>query len=454
MSLTKRFIAILGTILLVFWGVSSLIAFSTVVEEMDEIAQEDLSMTATRLMPLVIREVGRSNATRADAEEEDEGDGHEMHEMEEEGRFLFASSDGAMAFIVRDDDGQVLLQSYDSLDQEFPDRAIPGMTTTDHLILYTIHDEETGIWLQVARPDAHRTEAIREAAAALFIPLILLIPLLILSVIFTVRKGLKPVEVLREQVAARSGNNLEPINVSEQPPELRPIALAVDRLLERLRLAMEAERDFAASSAHELRTPVAGALAQAQRLSEELESGPGRERAAQIEATLHRLAEFTEKLLQLSRAEAGIGAGLHREDMGPVLKLVRAEFTERANAPAQVSVEDNLHQPLNVAMDPDAFAIALRNLIENAIKHGTDGNVRVTIQPDWSIHVFNNGPTLDAETLAGLQKRFVRGPTQASGSGLGLAIVDRIMRQAGGGLDLISPATGQNDGFEAILRLP
>ncbi len=70
----------------------------------------------------------------------------------------------------------------------------------------------------------------------------------------------------------------------------------------------------------------------------------------------------------------------------------------------------------------------------------------------WKI---NEGPVVGSDELADLTERFTRaGATRAPGTGLGLSIVDQIMRQAGGRLDLASPAPGKKDGFAARLVFP
>jgi two-component system OmpR family sensor kinase len=70
------------------------------------------------------------------------------------------------------------------------------------------------------------------------------------------------------------------------------------------------------------------------------------------------------------------------------------------------------------------------------------------------VRIVNEGDIVSSEDLAGLKRRFRRGKTSASGSGLGLAIADRIIVQMGGRLELISPASGRTDGFEARIVLP
>jgi two-component system OmpR family sensor kinase len=239
------------------------------------------------------------------------------------------------------------------------------------------------------------------------------------------------------------------------PAELLPIASALNRLIERVRAALDAERQFSANSAHELRTPIAGALAQTQRLIESTRDAQARLDGRKIEATLRRIADLAEKLMQLARAEAGIAAAEAPIEIVPVLKLVLADAEARARSPRQIRLKiapgaETLTAQINV----DALGIAFRNLIDNALLHSPpDAVVEVEVSDDRTVAIRNAGPIVPPQALDRLRHRFERGATRASGSGLGLAIVDTMMKQIGGELQLHSPATGWRDGFEAVLRL-
>jgi two-component system, OmpR family, sensor kinase len=199
---------------------------------------------------------------------------------------------------------------------------------------------------------------------------------------------------------------------------------------------------------------VAGALAQIQRLIAEVPDGPTRTRARQVEASLTDLAELAEKLLQLSRAEAGIGRADHPVDLMPVLRLVVTDFRRRAAGSKRLKllVEDDA--ALIEAVDIDAFAIALRNLIENALLHGDpNGPVTVSVDPAGrSIAITNRGTVIERGRLASLTQRFARGDTIAAGAGLGLAIANTLVEGMGARLVLLSPAPGDEDGFQARIE--
>ena len=126
-------------------------------------------------------------------------------------------------------------------------------------------------FVQVADAMDNRTEAVMEGSMALFLPVLVLIPVSVLLIWLIVRRALAPVDDLREAIEEKDGGNLAPVPSSMLPRELRPIASSVNRLLSRLQAAFDAEREFTANSAHELRTPIAGALAQTQMLIAELD---------------------------------------------------------------------------------------------------------------------------------------------------------------------------------------
>jgi len=217
---------------------------------------------------------------------------------------------------------------------------------------------------------------------------------------------------------------------------------------------LESERAFAANSAHELRTPVAAALAQTQRLAVELQGLPQLARSEQIAATLRRLGDLVEKLLQLARAEAGIALSRDAVDVMPALRLVIEEIARRGDVGARLQFDDGGRRRLVLRIDVDAFAIALRNLVDNALHHGAaGGKVIVAIDREGALHVINDGPVVPPDRLATLTRRFERAAAAVPGAGLGLAIVETIVAQSGGTLELRSPASGRAAGFEAVLRL-
>ncbi len=98
------------------------------------------------------------------------------------------------------------------------------------------------------------------------LPLLIVLPVALAAIILAVRFSLDPLRRFRARLEARGARDLSEVPASDLPTEIGPLAATLNGLLARLREAFEAERSFAANAAHELRTPLAGAIAQAQRL--------------------------------------------------------------------------------------------------------------------------------------------------------------------------------------------
>jgi len=438
--MTRRLVLRLTAATVVLWLVAAIVGSFVMREEYDEVFDSALEETARRLLPLIVDDLYQREHN---AQGRLVGDGEDQHTE-------------YLTYQVRDRDGSVLMHSHRTSAEPFEAPLAPGFHDTSTHRIYTATAVSDTFFLQVADPLAHRQEAMVEAALSLFLPLAALVPISVAVIWLTVRGALAPIGALRREIGRRDGGNLDPLPADDLPAELAAIASSVDRLLERLRHAIDAERAFAANSAHELRTPVAGALAQVQRLVAELPDGTARNRARQVEASLAGLARLAEKLLQLSRAEAGIGQADRAVDLMPAIRLVVADFRRGGSGARHLKLIAEDDAALIRAVDIDAFAIALRNLIENALLHG-DPQAGVTVSVDTSggsVDITNRGPPIDADRLAGLTRRFARGETVASGSGLGLAIANTLVEGMGARLVLQSPVPGKEDGFQARIDFP
>lgn len=438
-SLQRRLGIGLAVGVTIMWLVGTVAAGGIIRHELDEVFDSALQETAQRLLPLAILDiVDRDTATPQSNRVAAIGE-HEEY----------------LTYLVRDKSGNILLQSHDADPAFFSDEPVYGFRSTLTHRLYGEAAVSGTIYIEIAEPLAHRKTAAMDATVILFAPLPILIPLSLFGVWWFVRRSMRPVLAFRTEIEIRGRGNLSPLSSTQLPAEIAPVAEAVSRLMERLRRALEVERSFAANSAHELRTPIAAALAQTQRLIAEASEGPVGDRARQIEASLRRLAHLSEKLLQLARAEGGGLVSETPQDLLPVLSHLADEFRQRPEVGDRLQVECNDQETLHSQIDPDAFAIAIRNLIENALTHGqADGIIKVVVTEDGAVRVTNAGDAIPSETLAQLKKRFMRGNRIGNGSGLGLAIADMIASGAGGRLDLISPATGRRDGFEAAFHPP
>ncbi|MCP1335115.1 ATP-binding protein [Futiania mangrovi] len=437
-SLQGRLGLALALAVTAMWLVATVGSGLIVRHELDEAFDSALQEAAQRLLPLTVADVMErepgAQAARVDS----------LHAHRE-----------YITYIVRDRDGRLLLQSHDADPAHFPEKPAVWFRTTPTHRIYGEAAVSGTIILEVAEPLQHRREAALESALGLLAPLPFVMTLSLIGVWLLVRRSMRPVHTLRGEIELRGNGNLQPVSARKLPTEIAPIADAVNRLMDRLRRAIESERSFTANSAHELRTPIAATLAQTQRLVAEAPEGPVRERARSIEASLRRIARLAEKLMDLARAEGGGLTAEEPQDLVPVLRHVLEEMRRSPGAGDRIRGPAPSGRPLVSRLDADAFAVLVRNLVENALHHGPAGGpVEVFLPEDGVLSIVNGGPPVPPDTRAGLKARFVRGATDAEGSGLGLAIADTIAQAGGGALRLLSPASGRPDGFEARLTLP
>lgn len=438
-SLSRRLVLQLTLMLTAVWLLAALGSALLVRHEIEETLDRGLRELAQRLLPLALGELD------------------EEHEDEEGGRRISVAEAGeedheVVVYQLRRADGRVVLSSRDAPAAPLTDALRPGFATVGANRLYTEIGADGRFALQVAEPMSDRARDILRGMLVLLAPLALILPVAALIVAVSVRRATRPVHRVAAELAARSGANLKPVDAAGTPIELTPIVTGVNHLLDRLRRALEAERSFAADSAHELRTPIAAAMAQAQRLEAELARADLKARARGIADILKRLATVVEKLLQLARVEAGVALHRERTDLVPIVELLVEEQRRRSEVGARLRLETRC-RTLPADLDVDSFGIALLNLVENALLHGAAGGpVAVTLHADCRITVVNTGPVVPPERLTTLRRRFERASSGTKGTGLGLAIADAILRQSGAELLLHSPARGLGDGFEAEIR--
>ncbi len=283
---------------------------------------------------------------------------------------------------------------------------------------------------------------------------------------------LRPLKRVRDDVEARPPDDLTPLAVDPVPAEVRPLVDAVNRHVSRSAAMAQAQAQFIADAAHQLRTPLAILKTQAEFARRQLDGSgdpaPAREAVDGIVSQLEQASRLANQLLALARVrqheaqttEAGAEAGVPDAviDAAAVAGQVALDYLPLARAKLQdFGWDDGGGQPLPVRADAALLREALANLVHNAIQYSPRGS-RITLsaareRDSACLAVEDDGPGIPAEEREQVFARFYRRVGHDEpGSGLGLAISREMAARFGGSVTLHEARQGQ--GLRAELRLP
>jgi len=260
--------------------------------------------------------------------------------------------------------------------------------------------------------------------------------------------GLRPMKRLRQDIAARSPQDLRPIDESSVPRELAPAVVTLNRLFGTLRSSVQSQQQFIANTAHQLRTPITGLQAQLDLLISEAAAAPVRARLLTLQEGIHQLAHSANQLLTLARADPAVNLAAKNQPVAldAIVGEVIARFFDRAlksNIDLGMDVT-----PASVLADPSLIDDLLSNLVDNALKYTPAGGT-VTVSAGHRngnayIAVEDTGPGIPEADRQRVRQRFYRLPNSPGhGSGLGLAIVEEIAHLYGASVSITSGAGGR-----------
>lgn len=301
--------------------------------------------------------------------------------------------------------------------------------------VYTILDSDKGVRVMVGDRVGLRDRLVWDLMAGLLGPVVLIVPLLGLLIWVSLGRGLRPLEAVAREIAARDGEDMSPVSPADAPAEVRPLLEALNGLFGKVEAARLHEREVTAFAAHELRTPLAGLKTQAQ-IALSAGEGATREGALrQILVSVDRAARLVRQLLALAKLEANPphSAG-DSVDAGALLR----EIAQQAPTPSGVDVSvDGALDGLALRGGREALHLVLRNLHENAVEHmGGAGHIAWR-RTERGVCVEDEGPGIPPEDLPRVMERFYRGRHRSSsGSGLGLTIACLAAERAGARLSL------------------
>ena len=275
--------------------------------------------------------------------------------------------------------------------------------------------------------------------------------LLAILVWLLVGRVLRPVERIRSQVAEISGSSLDRrVPEPGTRDEIDRLARTMNEMLERIQASSDRQQRFVADASHELRSPLT-------RIRAELEVDLAHPETADLAAT-HRnvladaetLRRLVDDLLTLARLDDG-SADTRREPVD--LDDVVLREVESLGVPVDVSEVSGAQ----VVGDPSQLARVVRNLLDNAVRHGGSA-IAITLREEGGeavLSVTDDGPGIPAQLHERVFERFARvdeaRTTAEGGAGLGLAIAREVAERHHGTIT-IDP--GVSPGARFVLRVP
>jgi two-component system heavy metal sensor histidine kinase CusS len=325
------------------------------------------------------------------------------------------------------------------------------------LVSFNEHSGGNSYSVQVAQ-DRSSDEQVERNFALLFIAVLFggVVASALIAIIVT-RRGLRPLRKMTESLRRIGPDQLkERIGSDGWPNELQPLAMAFDQMLKRLDDSFTRLSQFSADLAHELRTPIANMLGEAQvALTRDRSAAEYRETIESTVAECERLSRIVDNLLFVARVDA------EREPIARKWFDARAAV-EKIAAFYQMVADDhdvtiNCSGNGQIYADPDLFERAVGNLLENALRFtAKHGAINITVSKhnsNFEVAVSDNGCGIAREHLPRVFDRFYRAESSRSsdGAGLGLALVKSIVDLHGGSATIQSEL---NLGTTVVLRFP
>ena len=246
--------------------------------------------------------------------------------------------------------------------------------------------------------------------------------------------------------------------------EFDRLSSSLNEMLGRIERLNEGLRQVSDNIAHDLKTPLTRLRNKAADALAEDDDGARRAALEGIISESDQLIRTFNALLMISRVEAGsIAAELSDVDLSAIAADA-AELYEPVAEEAGQKLATDIAPALSVRGNRELIGQAISNLVDNAIKYGTesdgDGTITLTVAKtggELCLSVSDHGPGVPADKRGDVVKRFMRLDESRSkpGTGLGLSLVEAIMALHGGRLELSDTEPGREQpGLTATMVFP
>jgi two-component system sensor histidine kinase QseC len=318
--------------------------------------------------------------------------------------------------------------------------------------VYTLNDASGQIQVQIGKSQPQLLSLLMLWLGTSVGTVLLLMALLGVVTWLIICWSLAPVEAARAAMLERGPLDLQPLSAHALPSEVKPLVESFNALLLRLEAALQGERRFLADAAHELRTPLAALMAQAQLVQSAPTLEDSRASLSPLISGIERSARLTEQLLDLARLDAVASPTAQPAvQLHEIVSLVVRDYDNTAQSGNQRLL---LHaEPCSARVDVDAVGVLLRNLLDNALRYaGPGARVEIMCREQAGLGVLlsvrDDGPGVPEAERERIFDRFYRVPgTPGRGSGIGLSLVARIAKLHAATLEVCEGLDGRGLGI-------
>ncbi len=293
-------------------------------------------------------------------------------------------------------------------------------------------DASVKVWQRIEdRQIFARQLAVRAAAL-----MGMLLATLALVVWFGVARGLRPLIDLQDAIAARSPNDLSQIK-RPVPLEVLGIVKTLNRLFSKVDASITAHQVFISDAAHQLRNPAAAVQSMAEAVRDAQDKEERNKRIFELVNAARSSARVADQLLSLDRLQQTAMAAEDKVlDLREVVQDICAELGPTVLSRGVEFEFDAPDTPVHVACDELFMTEAIKNLIDNALKHGGRALTRIHVSVAKAgeaavVTVRDDGKGLQPEQSEVAFGRFSQ-VEPSDGSGLGLAIATSVAKRHGG----------------------
>ncbi|MBT6439374.1 MAG: HAMP domain-containing histidine kinase [Flavobacteriales bacterium] len=294
----------------------------------------------------------------------------------------------------------------------------------------------------------------------IIILILIVLPLLFITSFVVTKRALRPLTNKIHHANAISASNLyERLQIINPNDEIGELAIAFNKLLDRLEASFKSQKSFISNASHEIRNPLTAIMGEAEITGAKLRSTE--EYAESLKTILQeaeRLSLTVNNLLELSKVRAT------EEDIkfeilqfDDFLEEIKTSFDFFSpENKVSISIAKTQSGIYSVSINKNLMKTALFNLLDNACKFSSNKPVEIKLVKvgNWlSLAIEDNGLGITEKDLLQIKEPFYRGENtlHINGSGIGLALCEKIITLNNGTLTIDSVL---NNGTKVIIMLP